>query len=136
RQALRRFTLIEDFIQLAFTNGIQHQAVLVTQDLLFLLIAKTAAGCFIRIRSCPLSHTAPADEHLGLQEQLVLSRLALHVVHGVVMLDIGIEAKDHVMAFRRCISRSMFPLKGKPIGLTLPYANSNLDCLSSVWREL
>ena len=78
---------------------------LVAQDLLFLLIAKTAAGCFIRVRSCPLSHTAPADEHLGLQEQFVLSRLALHVVHSVFVFNVGIETEDHVIAFRRCISR-------------------------------
>ena len=35
-------------------------------------------------------------QHLGLQEQLILPRFALHMVNRVLVLHIGIEAKNHV----------------------------------------
>ena len=42
-----------------------------------------------------LPDAAPLNKDLRLQQQVLLPRLALHVVHGVGVLDIGIESKNH-----------------------------------------
>jgi hypothetical protein len=45
-----------------------------------------------------LTDTPPFHEDLGLQQGLALAGFALHVIDNVIVLDIGIEAKNHSQA--------------------------------------
>ena len=63
----RGFALIENVVQVAVAYGIQHQSVLITQDLFFLLIGKATARELFSVRRRSLPDTASAHEHLGLQ---------------------------------------------------------------------
>ena len=44
---------------------------------------------------CSFSNAAPFDEYLRLQQALAFAGFALHVVDRVLLLDVGIKAKDH-----------------------------------------
>ena len=94
-QGLGSLALVEDLLQVAVTDGVEHQAVLLAQDLLLALIGETCARSLLSIRSRAFANAASAHEDLGLQQHLAFARLALHVIDGVVVLDVGIEAKNH-----------------------------------------
>ena len=42
-----------------------------------------------------LADTAPPHKDLRLQQHVTLTRFALHVIDGIFVLDVGIEAKNH-----------------------------------------
>jgi len=68
---------------------------LVAELLLFLGIAETGLGGGGGIGDRLLADAAAADEDLGLEQFFALAGLTLHVVNGVAVLDVGIEAKNH-----------------------------------------
>jgi hypothetical protein len=70
---------------------------LVAQDLLFLLVGEAGLGSFVGVGNGALADTSSADEDLRLQKQFVLPRFALDVVDRVLVLDVGIEAKNHMV---------------------------------------
>ena len=98
RQGFLRVFAVEDIFDSAFANGVEYQAMLISKDLLFLLIGEIALGDLFRIRSRSFADTAPADEHLGLQNQLVFASFALHVVHRIALFYIRVKAKDHAVS--------------------------------------
>ena len=83
---------------MSIADSVEHQAVLVAQAVLFLLVGK-AAGQLVSVGRGPLADAAAADEHLGLQQKLALAGLALHVVDGVALLDIRVKAENHALFF-------------------------------------
>ena len=89
------FGAIEDALQLAFANGLEHQAMLIAQLLLFLRIAETGLHGRAGVGDGALADAASANEDLGLEQLFALAGFALHVVDGVAVLDVGIEAKNH-----------------------------------------
>src|SRR4029077_2992627 len=109
-KGFRGVALVEDLFELAIADGVENQAVLITQDLFLLLIAKTAPGHLVGVGSGALADAAPAHEDLGLQEQLSLTGFALHVIDGITVLYIGIEAENHPLLMMAS-SRFAFPLK-------------------------
>jgi hypothetical protein len=48
-----------------------------------------------RVGAGAFADTSAFQEYQRLQREFVLSSFALHVVHGVSELDVGIEAEDH-----------------------------------------
>ena len=64
------------------------------QHLLFFLVGETGLRCQFGVGCGALADTAPANEDLGFKELLALPGFTLDVVHGTVLLDVGIEAKD------------------------------------------
>src|ERR1700692_1326608 len=78
---------------------------LLSQDLLLLLIGEAGLGSVFRIGRGTLADAASADKDLGLQETVAFARFALHVVHRVIVLHIGIEAKNHLSLFNQSRQR-------------------------------
>src|SRR5208283_2814296 len=85
---------------------IEHLAMQLTQHLLFILIAVLRTGArratfALRrdgaIGNGPLPDAAALDKDLRLQQLLAFARLALHVVDGVFVPNIGIETKNHAL---------------------------------------
>src|SRR5690242_6693057 len=70
---------------------------LFSQDLFFLLVGKVGALGLICVWRCALTDAAPADKDLGLEQQVCFARFTLHVVDGVLVLDVGVEAKNHAL---------------------------------------
>ena len=68
---------------------------LIPQNRLFFLVGKVWALRLFGVGGGAFADAASAHEHLRLQQEVALSGLALHVIHGVFVLDVGIEAKDH-----------------------------------------
>ena len=74
--------------------------------------------------------------------QLAFAGLALHVIDGVAVLDVCVEAKDHEVRLVHRRERNVNRLKSFNISvkhfasLDTTNANSNLECLVSTWREL
>jgi hypothetical protein len=89
---------------MAIADRIEHQAVLVAQAVLLLLVGK-APGQLVPIRARPFSDAATTDKHLSLQEQLAFAGLALHVIDGVTLLDIRVKAENHAFSFNRLEKR-------------------------------
>ena len=89
------FRTVEDVIQLPFPDGFEDEAVLVAQLLLFLGIPKTGFERGGRVGDRFLADAPSAHEDLSLKQFFALARFALHVVDGVAVFDVGIEAKDH-----------------------------------------
>ena len=87
--------MVQHALQLPFPDRIQHQSVLLAQFVLFLGVSESAFSGFAGVRFGPFSNTAAANEHLRLQQKLPFAGFTLHVIDGVVMLDVGIEAKNH-----------------------------------------
>ena len=73
---------------------------LVAQDLLFLLIAEAALAGLLRVGGGAFADAASTHENLGLQQQLVFTGFALHVVNRIVVLHICIKAKNHEICFQ------------------------------------
>jgi len=92
-----RFLAVEDAIELAFPDRIEHVPVLFAEQLLFLLVSLSLAGRG-GIGNCFLADAASTDKNLRLQQQLALSSFALHMVNRVRVLDVGIKAKNHRIA--------------------------------------
>ena len=93
-KCFRGVALVENIIKPAFAYRIHHQAMLITQHLFFLRVRNPARLQLFGVRSRPLAYAASADENLGLQ-QIVFPCFALHVVHSIFMLNVGIEAENH-----------------------------------------
>jgi hypothetical protein len=77
---------------------------LLLEHLMHFFIGEPGLGNTIGIRGGVLADAASADEDLGLEKQVVGAGLALHVIDGTRVLDIGIEAKDHLFANRSSFS--------------------------------
>ena len=65
------------------------------QLLLFLRVPELRFSGFGGIGSRFLANAAAAHENLGLQKEFPFTRLALHVIDRVAVLDVGIEAENH-----------------------------------------
>jgi hypothetical protein len=89
------FGAVEDVIQLAFANGFEDEAMLVAQLLLFLSVTKAGFQGGVGVGNCLLADTSAAHEDLGLEQFFALAGFALHVVDGVAVFDVGIEAENH-----------------------------------------
>ncbi len=89
-----RLLTVQCLIQLAFSNRVENETVLLAELLLFLRVAEDVRR-FVRVRSGFLADAASADKHLRLQQTLAFTCFTLHVVDGVTMLDVGIEAENH-----------------------------------------
>src|SRR5205807_2014329 len=91
------------------TDGVEHQAVLLAQDLFLLLVGEAGALRLLPVGSGTLANAPSADEDLGLEKQIGFAGLALHVIDRVFVLNVGIEAKDHgresVVAFELVSSK-------------------------------
>jgi hypothetical protein len=48
----------------------------------------------MRVRECLLTHTLAFHKNQGLQQQVILPGLALHVVNHIGQLHVGIESKN------------------------------------------
>ena len=57
--------------------------------------AEQIPGGLLGVGGRVFADAAPADEDLRLQQEVVRARLALHVIDGIGVLDIGIESKNH-----------------------------------------
>ena len=68
---------------------------LVAQALLLHLVSESPLRQFIGVGGGAFAHASPSNEHLRLQHKLVFPRLALHVIHGVGVLYVRIETKNH-----------------------------------------
>src|SRR5205807_2516203 len=79
----------------AGTNCVNNAFVLGLEQIVHLIIGEAGLGDLLGIRGGTLPDAASAHEYLGLQEMVVLARLALHVIDGVLVLDVGIEAENH-----------------------------------------
>jgi hypothetical protein len=66
---------------------------LIAQLLFFLLIAE--AGVLRRVGNRLFAHASSAHENLRLQHLFALTRLALHVVDGVAVFNVSVEAENH-----------------------------------------
>src|SRR5579864_228442 len=86
---------LENLFQPAFADSIQDQAVLLAENLLFLLVGKVGTLGLLRVWSGALADAASLHEHLRLQQQVGFAGLALNVIDRAVVLDVGIEAKNH-----------------------------------------
>ena len=95
-QRLRRLPFVEYLLKLSIANGIEDNPVLLAQNFFLFLIGEAWALGLFCIRGCAFTDTASADENLCLQEHVGLAGLALHVVNRVLVLDVGIKAKDHI----------------------------------------
>jgi hypothetical protein len=42
-----------------------------------------------------LADTTSLHEDLGLQQSLAFARFTLHVIHDLIVFNVGIEAEDH-----------------------------------------
>ena len=82
-------------IEFPFPNGIEHETMLLAQLLFFLRVPELDFGRLAGIRRGLFAHAAAAHENLRLQQTFAFTRFTLHVVDGVAMLHIGIEAKNH-----------------------------------------
>ena len=87
--------MIKNVVQLSFANGFEDEAMLVAQMLLFLGVAEIGLLRGSSIRNGFLADTPSTHEDLRLQQFLALARFALHVVDGVAVFDVGIEAENH-----------------------------------------
>lgn len=92
-----RFLAVENTIELAFADRVQHVPVLFAEQLLLLLVGLSLAGRG-GVGNRLLADAASTDKNLGLQQQLALSSFALHMVNRVRVLDVGIKAKNHRIA--------------------------------------
>ena len=114
-------------------DDVEHLAVLVPQDLLLLLVRKISARDLLGIGRCLFPDAAAAYEHLGLQDEFVFARFALHVINGIALLHIGIKTKNHAISIHNsrnaCMSVKTLSCSGRG-RLTLLPANSNLERLS------
>src|ERR1051326_8688585 len=97
-ERLWSFSLVEDIIDVPIADRVEHHAVLVAQNLFLLLVGESGLSSLVGIGSRALADAASAHEDLRLQEKFVLTRLTLHVKNRILMLDIGIEPKDHVIS--------------------------------------
>src|SRR5438067_1899856 len=97
RQRFRRVTLVKNLLETTFANRIQHQPMLLPQNLFLLLVGEMRAVRLFAIRGCAFADTASFYEDLCLQQEIRFSRLALHVVNRVLVLNVGIEAKNHAV---------------------------------------
>jgi len=95
-QSFRRFAFIENGVQLAFPDRIEHFAVQIAQHSFSLLIL-VSFGLAGTIRDGPLADAPALDKNLRLQQLLALACLALHVVDGVVVPNIRVETEDHAV---------------------------------------
>src|ERR1700739_2783279 len=86
---------IQYAVEFALPDRIQHQPVLLAKLMLLLCVAGLPLARLGGVGFGPLANAASADEYLGLEQQFSLARLALHVVDGVAMLHVGIEAKNN-----------------------------------------
>ena len=68
---------------------------LLAQQLLFLRVTDLHLAGLAAIGGGFLAYTAATHEDLRLQEEFPFTRLTLHVVDGVAVLDVGIEAENH-----------------------------------------
>jgi hypothetical protein len=89
------FRFIQNALQLTIFNRFQNQSMLIAQELLFLMIAKTSLGGGGRVGNGFLAYTSSPDEDLGLKQFFTLARFALHVIDGVNVLYVGVESKNH-----------------------------------------
>src|ERR1700720_1234575 len=97
-QRFRSFPLVENGIEPAVPDGIEHIAMQIAQHLLFILIAAGGAGSCRdpgTIRNGMLPDTTPTYENLRLQQLLAFPGFALYVIDGVFVTDIGVKTKDH-----------------------------------------
>ncbi|PYV96521.1 MAG: hypothetical protein DMG86_20325, partial [Acidobacteria bacterium] len=107
---------VENSVQTAITDRIQHQTMLITKNLLFLLVGEPSRCPLVCVRGGAFAYTPSPYKDLSLQQQFVFARFALHVINSVAMFYVGIEAKDHAILF---IKANLEELVGAP-GLTLP----------------
>jgi len=92
-------SFVENSVQTAITDRIQHQTMLITKNLLFLLVGEPGRCSLVCVRGGALTHAPPPHKDLGLQQQLIFARFALHMVNSFAMFYVGIEAKDHAILF-------------------------------------
>ena len=81
---------------MAIADSIEHETVLIAKTMFLLLVGKAACN-LVTVRSGSFADTTAAHEYLGLQQKFAFARLALHVIDGVPLLDVGIKAEDHGM---------------------------------------
>src|SRR6266849_2081126 len=101
---------------MAIADGIEHQAVLVAQAQLFLLVGKTSRQ-LVSVWAGAFPDAAATHEYLSLQEEFAFAGLALHVVDGVALLDIRIKAENHALSFT---GQTQEPTEISPIVLINP----------------
>jgi hypothetical protein len=80
---------------MSIANGIEHQAVLIAQDLLLLVVGKASFRHLLCVRGGSFPHAAAAHENLSLQQQLTFTGFTLHVEDRVIVLYVGIETENH-----------------------------------------
>jgi hypothetical protein len=89
------FGVIENAVELPFADGFEDEAVLVAKLLLFLRVAEVDFLGRSRVGNRLLADALSAHEDLRLKQFFALARFALHVIDGVAVFDVGIEAENH-----------------------------------------
>src|ERR1019366_1912892 len=87
--------MVEDVVEFSFANRVEHQSVLLTEQLLFLGVSGLCFAVLAGVGSGLLADAAATHEDLGLQQEFAFTRFALHVVDRVAVLHVGIEAENH-----------------------------------------
>ena len=98
-QYLGTLALVENALQLPFPDGIEHVAVLVAEQGFLLLVRKQRISGAVGVRSRPFSDATAPHKHLGLEQKLRLAGFALHVVHSIAVLHVGVEPENHGIFF-------------------------------------
>ena len=114
RQRFRRIPLVEDGIELAVADGVEHLAMQLAQHLLSILIVAVWSRADLAFRRAgaignrALPDAAAPHEDLRLQQLLAFARFALHVVDGVFVPNVGIKTKNHAV---QALPGLSFPVK-------------------------
>src|SRR5579859_8118366 len=87
--------MVEDTVEFAFADGVEHKTVLLAELLFLLSVPELSFLSLAGVGSGLLADAAPAHENLGLQNEFAFTCLALHVIDRVAMLHVGIKAENH-----------------------------------------
>ena len=99
----------EELLQTAGANRLDDAFVLGLEQVVHALVREARLGELIGIRGGMLTDAAAADEDLRLQKLVVSAGFALHVVHRALVLDIGIESKNHLFKSLRSKPLAILP---------------------------
>src|SRR5207302_1744601 len=97
RQGLRSISAVKHLFQATIANCVENQPMLLAQDLFFLLVGEVRALRLVGVRGGAFADAASANKDLCLQKQVGFTGLALDVVNRVLVLNVSIKAKDHIL---------------------------------------
>src|SRR2546427_12831128 len=102
-------SFVENSVQTAITDRIQHQTMLITKNLLFLLVGEPSRCPLVGVRGGAFAYTPSPYKDLSLRQQFVFARYALPGINSATLFYVGIRANHHAIPF---IKANLEPVVG------------------------